>query len=132
MTPGYDDDGAMSLLPPSDDGDAFVADLLEQFAAPSTTGNAGAGQERPQQPRVDDDAPRPEETSHREEVRWLTASGVEVPRIENPDGYEYLPGHFTVRRVIFEESTPEGMRYRVKLESREKEWVSRPSYISVI
>lgn len=121
MTSSYDNDLDMAMSPPSDDGDALVADLLEQFAAPSAAGGAD-NKKRPQEPLLVG-TPSPE-TSCGEEKRWQKLSGIEVPRIDNPDDHEYLPGHFTVRRVISEEHTSEGSRYRVKLESGEKEWVS--------
>ena len=48
---------------------------------------------------------------------------IDIPKIPNKDEYEHLPGHFTVDRVLSEDSQD---RYLVKLRSGEVELVRVP------
>lgn len=48
-----------------------------------------------------------------------------VPSVDNPSDYEYLPGHFAVRRILHLESDdPKKPIYSVRLESGESVTVS--------
>jgi hypothetical protein len=68
-------------------------------------------------------APAPEqpiETPQLEAPRLSTAVGVALPTIENAHEYEYLPGHFVVRRILrLDAEDPKKPFYTVRLQSGE-------------
>lgn len=108
----------------SDDADALVADLLQQFS--STDHKA------PQQPLATSSHSRSEPAAEPttaipspKVASEEKAYAVEVPAISDADEYEFLPGHFVVREILEKKQTAEGPRYKVELESSDKEWVSR-------
>ena len=59
-----------------------------------------------------------------EEPTRLVAVGVAIPHIKDTTGYEPLPGHSTVKRILLCLESPEGVRYKIKLYSGEIDTVS--------
>ncbi|KAJ5082804.1 hypothetical protein N7532_011847 [Penicillium argentinense] len=81
--------------PGSDDADAKVSQILNKFKsanAQSTT--------TPQKSPAPEYSQQPDRPIQQESPRVSRACVVIPPTIPNPDDYEYLPGHFTVRRVL--------------------------------
>jgi chromodomain-helicase-DNA-binding protein 4 len=117
--------------PASDDADALVADLLQQF---SSADSGGIG------PLTADTLPpahgltvsRPAVTNPplppvaaTSSAPELKAFAVEVsPPPSSDSEYGFLPGHSTVRQILSRKHTSSGLLYMVDLESSDKEWVS--------
>jgi hypothetical protein len=54
----------------------------------------------------------------------FTTIEIRVPIVDNPSDYEYLPGHFKVRRIMrIDSSNPERPLYTVRLASGERSTV---------
>lgn len=104
--------------PGSDDPDAVIAQLLSQLesstpapVAPAIESGSQQQSEEVQQPRE----PGP--------MKFLDIE-IHVPMVDNPSDYEYLPGHFKVRRILrVDSSDPERPLYTVRLASGERSTV---------
>lgn len=100
--------------PGPDDPDAMVAQLLSQQS--STPGPAAAANEPGSQQQV-------EQVLQPREPGLMKFPDIEirVPIVDNPSDYEYLPGHFMVRRILrIDSSNPEKPLYIVRLASGER------------
>ena len=54
---------------------------------------------------------------------------IAVPNVDNPDDYEYLPGHFAIRRILrLVSDDPKNPVYAVRLQSGELEMVRDPMW----
>jgi hypothetical protein len=100
----------------SDDADALVADLLQQSASTDQ-------KEKEQASMTASAAETTSAVPPAKPVSEPRAYAVEVPIISNPDEYEFLPGHSTVRDILERKQTAQGLLYKVELESSDKEWV---------
>lgn len=61
------------------------------------------------------------ETPTLETPTFSTAVGVALPTVENVHEYEYLPGHFVVRRILqLDAEDPKKPSYTVRLQSGER------------
>jgi hypothetical protein len=80
--------------PTSNDPDAMAAQLLAQFQRPSSQTTPAIP------PKGSKNAlqPVPEITGNSEES--TRSFEIIVPVVNNPEDYEYLPGHFEVHRVL--------------------------------
>lgn len=107
--------GYTEITSGSDDGDELVAELLEQFALPTTTSSKDRSAQRSQRSSVDAG------TTATRENKFV---GIKVPRIDDIDEYESLPGHDKVRRILSEGNTPWGTYYWVEFRSGDKDLVS--------
>lgn len=101
-----------------DDADALVAQLLDQLES-STPGLAAAANEPGSRQQVEQvQQPREAEMTNTLDIE------IRVPVVDNPGDYEYLPGHFKVRRVLqIDSSNPERPVYIVRLASGERSTV---------
>lgn len=104
--------------PGSDDSDVMVAQLLSQLES-STPGLAAAANEPASQQQVEQvQQPREREMTNIPDIE------IRVPVVDNPGDYEYLPGHFKVRRILrVDSSNPERALYTVRLASGERSTV---------
>jgi hypothetical protein len=104
--------------PGSDDPDAMVAQLLNQTES-STPGLAAAANDPGSLQQVEQvQQPREPELTKFPDIE------IRVPVVDNPGDYEYLPGHFKVRRVLrIDSSNPERPLYTVHLASGERSTV---------
>ncbi|KAJ5820555.1 hypothetical protein N7474_006146 [Penicillium riverlandense] len=92
------------------DADATVAQLWKQFQS-SKSRTTTPIPTRQRRVGVNDTA------AHRR-----TEFAIHVPSIDNPEDYEFLPGHFTIDRILDVHSDePQGPTYTVKLQSGELE-----------
>ncbi|KAI9932811.1 hypothetical protein MW887_009063 [Aspergillus wentii] len=104
-------------------GDDLVTDLLAQFTGytgPAKTTATAEPNGEPQptsQPAV---TPPPQAQAQSK----LYMASVEVPGIASYEEYEFIPGHFDVRRVISEISDADKFLYKIELRSGEVETVS--------
>ncbi|OJJ40391.1 hypothetical protein ASPWEDRAFT_33774 [Aspergillus wentii DTO 134E9] len=104
-------------------GDDLVTDLLAQFTGytgPAKTTATAEPNGEPQptsQPAV---TPPPQAQAQSK----LYMASVEVPGIASYEEYEFIPGHFDVRRVISEISDADRFLYKIELRSGEVETVS--------
>ncbi|KAJ5706925.1 hypothetical protein N7488_006726 [Penicillium malachiteum] len=99
--------------PGSEDPDDMAAELLTRFIgfeAPNPPANEQPAEEAPKSPELD---PIQKSDSPLEIV---------VPSIDNLSEYEYLPGHFSVRRIMkLVSDNPKKPLYTVRLQSGEQE-----------
>jgi hypothetical protein len=108
--------------PASDDPAAMIAQLLGQLES-STPGPAATVDEPGSQQPM-------EEIRQSQKAGSMEFSSIEirVPIVDNPSDYEYLPGHFKVRRILWiDSSNPEKPLYTVRLASGERSTVRAPS-----
>lgn len=78
----------------SDDADAVAAQLLAQFqSAPSCTPPTIP-------PEGPENALQPVQHITRNSKESTMSFEIIVPVVNNPDDYEYLPGHFEVHRIL--------------------------------
>ncbi|CAI7660537.1 unnamed protein product [Penicillium pancosmium] len=99
--------------PGSEDPDAIVAQITNQFES-SVFQLAPAPASAPQAEQLI-------ETPQLEAPTLSTAVGVALPTIENAHEYEYLPGHFVVRRILrLDAEDPKKPSYTVRLQSGER------------
>ncbi|KAJ6014535.1 hypothetical protein N7540_009126 [Penicillium herquei] len=100
--------------PGSEDPDALAAELLSRFIGydpPNPPSNENPAEEAP--PKSPDSDPIQKNDSSLEIV---------VPKIDNLSEYEYLPGHFAVRRIMkLISENPKKPVYTVRLRSGERE-----------
>lgn len=95
------------------DPDAMVAQLLRQFKSSKSRTTTPTPT---RQSQVDTD----NVASHRR-----AGFAINVPSIDNPEDYAFLPGHFGIDRVLEVRSDePQGPTYTVKLQSGELETMS--------
>jgi hypothetical protein len=123
-------DADMEISSESDNGDAYVADLLQQFAQPDGPFQNGAGSSHDES-----DSPDPlrrGNSSTLGDAGTEAKFSIEIPFKEDLSDYEFLPGHSTVNEIIYQsERTRNGVRngarngafYCVRLTSGEKETV---------
>ncbi|EPS33346.1 hypothetical protein PDE_08308 [Penicillium oxalicum 114-2] len=103
----------MMPLPGSEGPDAMVVELLSQLENTAPAALAG---------------PTPK---HGPSYQPL-AIEIQVPPIDNPEDYEYLPGHFRVRRVMEIDSTdPNRPVYTIRLASGERITVPRDVFLAL-
>lgn len=108
-------------LPESEDPDATVARLLRQFHS------SNARQTAPSAPRVEEEIQEVSASEFSQIMQHHPPPEVSVPRVDNPSEYEYLPGHFTARRILrIDPSSPQQPMYTVRLRSGEQETVRHP------
>lgn len=113
-------EGYRDITPGSDDGDELVAELLQQFAVPVTTSTRDHSA---QESRGSSAGAKTVYVQHERESN-STFVGVEIPHIQDIDGYEYLPGHDEVQRILSKGNTPRGPYYWVQFQSGDKDLVS--------
>lgn len=95
--------------PGSEDPDAVVAQIMNQFESSVF------------QPAPAPQTEQPIETPQLEVPTLSTAVGVSLPTIENAHEYEYLPGHFVIRRILrLDAEDPKKPSYTVRLQSGER------------
>lgn len=105
--------------PGSGDPDAMVSQLLSQLES-STPGLAVAAANEPGSQQQVEQVQQPREP----EMTNFPDIEIRVPVFDNPGDYEYLPGHFKVRRVLrIDSSNPERPLYTVRLASGERSTV---------
>ncbi|KAJ9351763.1 hypothetical protein DTO027B9_6139 [Paecilomyces variotii] len=104
----------------SDDGDELVAELLEQFAVP-TTASSRDHSEQKSRPASAHERPTHTQGDGGSKSEF---SGIKVPQIQDVDEYESLPGHDKVRRILSRGNTPWGPYYWVEFRSGDKDLVS--------
>ncbi|CEO59976.1 hypothetical protein PMG11_04623 [Penicillium brasilianum] len=112
-------------LPKSDDPDAMVAHLPSQLES-QTSGPAVPAIE-PESQQQFEEVQQPREP---EPMKFLDIE-IRVPIVDNPSDYEYLPGHFKVRRILrVDSSNPERPLYTVRLASGERSTMLRDTFMS--
>lgn len=100
-----------------EDPDALANRLLGQFQSSTSRHAPTTSSSVIPKPQWD---PKPETS---QATQYLPLE-IDVPTVDNPDDYEYLPGHFAVGRILDIDSTnPQGPQYTVRLRSGEKETV---------
>lgn len=108
-------------FPGPDDSDSTVTQLPSQLESSTAGPEATADEPGFQKPM--------------EEICWNQKAGsmnfpsieIRVPIVDNPGDYEYLPGHFKVRRIMWiDSSNPEKPLYTVRLASGERSTVRAP------
>lgn len=120
MATGHDD-GA----PEPEDPDAMVARLLSQFQSSTTRQTA------PSAPRVvEEEIQEVSAYEFSQIIQKHPPPDISVPTVDNPDDYEYLPGHFSARRILrIDPTNPQQPMYTVRLQSGESETVSLPHLV---
>ncbi|KAJ5623773.1 hypothetical protein N7510_000082 [Penicillium lagena] len=97
----------------SKDPDAMVAQLLKQFQSSKSRTTTPIST---RQSQVD---------VNNAVAHVKTEFAIHVPSIDNPEDYEFLPGHFAIESVLEVHSDePQGATYTVKLQSGELERIS--------
>lgn len=110
----------MMPLPGSEGPDAMVVELLSQLENTAPAALAGPTPKHGPNYQVEE-APK----LQLPEPAKPLAIEIQVPPIDNPEDYEYLPGHFRVRRVMEIDSTdPNRPVYTIRLASGERITVS--------
>ncbi|KAJ5482847.1 hypothetical protein N7539_006293 [Penicillium diatomitis] len=112
--------------PGSEDPDAMVAELLSQL---ESTAPDQAAAVLGSEPHLEaEDASRAEE---KEPLKSISIE-VHVPHIDNPEDYEFLPGHFRVRHILqIDSRNPDRPIYTVRLTSGERATVPRDTFLSL-
>lgn len=103
----------------SEDADAMAAQLLSQFQGSSTRNIAS---NKPQ----DQDQDPEENEAHQPQLPRAMKPFIEiaVPTVHHESDYEYLPGHFAVRRILkLDSENPQKPSYTVRLQSGEQQTV---------
>lgn len=113
----------MDISSGSEDGEAYVTDLLEQFSKPDgqepTPFQNGDHEADTEKPYLSQDDNSSDETSLTE------LKSVEVPLKNDLSDYDILPGHSTVDEVIHQSKrTTRESFYYVQMQSGEKKTVS--------
>lgn len=105
--------------PGSEDPDAMVAQIMNQFESSAIQASAASHPERPiDEPQLE--APTPPAAP-----MFSTLVEVAIPTINNIHEYEYLPGHFAIRRILHLGAKDPGKpSYTVRLQSGERATVS--------
>lgn len=117
----------MEISSGSEDGEAYVADLLNEFSKPDKDGHL-LPFENGSSSRDEDDT----EMSYRDDdssaEKSLVKLSVEVPVQDDLSDYDFLPGHSTVEEIIHQEQRTTGeTTFYVQLQSGEKKTVRKTS-----
>lgn len=105
-------------LSEQEDSDAQVNRLLRQFQSSSSRHVSTTPSRVVPKPQWDPKPVIPQAAHH-------PSFEISVPSVDDPDLYEYLPGHFAVRSIInIDSKNLQGSRYTVRLRSGEMQNVS--------
>ncbi|KAJ5659612.1 hypothetical protein N7507_006063 [Penicillium longicatenatum] len=110
----------------SEDADAIVAQLLNQFQG-STNGNNDSNKPQDQSPEQTHEAHQPQQ------LRVMQSSmEIVVPTVDHEKDYEYLPGHFSVRRILeLNSENPKKPSYTVRLQSGEQQTMTYDRFMQL-
>lgn len=110
--------------PVSEDANAMVAQVLNQFQG-SHTCNIASSNPQDQNPE------ETHEALQSQQPRAMNHSiGIVVPTVDHESDYEYLPGHFAVRRILkLHSENPQKPSYTIRLQSGEQQTVRTADFI---
>ncbi|KAJ5892435.1 hypothetical protein N7504_009126 [Penicillium tannophilum] len=110
-----------------EDADAMAAQLLSQFQSSPAHNTASNETQDQDQDSEENEAHQPQQPR-----AMNPFIGIDVPNVGHESDYEYLPGHFAVRRILkLDSKNPQKPSYTVRLQSGEQQTMTYDRFMQL-